>query len=185
MPHCHGFSHLTPHMPLVKWRTFKLCSKTLSRPLWQTVTHKGWSTIPSRTASPGASLTPPAPNSPHVPASHPSLAITSGTEAVLPPPAPCAQGCPFWDRLFLASQAALGASSLPGCSIHCWVAVCVIQMTFFESFRPPAATFSCQLPNMAITHGAHIKAKLPWCSSFHMLLSPSICPPSLFYFCSP
>lgn len=56
---------------------------------------------------------------------------------------------------------------------------------FLSHSFPPATTFSCQLPNMAITHGAHIKAKLPWCSSFHMLLSPSICPPSLFYFCSP
>lgn len=49
---CHGFSHLTPHMLLVKWRIFKLCSKRLSRPLWQTVTHKGCSTIPSRTVPP-------------------------------------------------------------------------------------------------------------------------------------
>lgn len=178
---CHGFSHLTPHMLLVKRRIFKLCSKRLSRPLWQSHTKVVAPSPPAQCHH----LIPTAPNSPHIPASHPSLAITSGTEAVLPPPAPCAQGCPFWDRLFLASRAALGASSLPGCSIHCWVAVCVIQMTFFESFRPPAATFSCQLPNMAITHGAHIKAKLPWCSSFHMLLSPPICPPSPFYFCSP
>lgn len=26
MLHCHGFSHLTPHIPLVKWRIFKLYS---------------------------------------------------------------------------------------------------------------------------------------------------------------
>lgn len=44
-------------------------------------------------------------------------------------------------------------------------------MTFSESFHFPTATFSCQLVNMVIIQGAHIKARLSWYSSFHMLLS--------------
>lgn len=113
--------------------------------------------------------------------SHPSLAITEQGRGCVPLLRDYAMplGCPFWYGLFqalcwAAARATFSASSLPGHPIHCSVALPVIPMTFFESFHFSAATFSCQLVNMVIIQGAHIKAKLSWYSSFHMLLSLSV-----------
>lgn len=80
----------------------------------------------------------------------------------------------FQALCWVAAEATFSISSLPGRPVYCSFALPVIPMTFFESFHFPAATFSCQLVNMVIIQGAHIKAKLSWYSSFHMRLSPRI-----------
>jgi len=99
---------------------------------------------------------------------------------------PCRWAVPPGYSLFqalcwAAAGAAFIASSLPSHPVHCSVALPVIPMTFFEYFHFPTATFSCQLVNMVIIHGAHIKAKLSWYSSFHKLLSPHVPQSSVFF----
>lgn len=128
------------------------------------------------------------PEQPQCPCLGPSLDSTSRAKAMLPAPAPSAQRLPSVDELSLL---ALPFPGFLGC-IQClgpfwlfspWLSSTLHDINyvimFFWVIPSPYSPFSCQVANMLIIQGAHIKVKLPWCSSFHMLFvshrSP-VCP---------